>query len=82
MNDHLLESPDAEARAVADGLRARVEGHFFEMPTLRLTLAQARRLWGLDQERCERVLRALVDAGFLARGHDGAFFLSPAVATA
>jgi len=82
MDNQLLDGPDADARAVVDGLRARVEGQFFEMPTLRLTLAQARRLWGLDQERCERVLRALVEAGFLARAHDGAFFLAPSVATA
>jgi hypothetical protein len=82
MDDQLRDRPDAEARAVADGLRARVEGQFFEMPTLRLTLAQARRLWGLDQERCERVLRALVDAGFLALAHDGSFFLAPSVAAA
>jgi hypothetical protein len=44
-----------------------------EMPGLRLTEAQARRLWGLDEASCAALLRALVDAQFLFRTHNGAF---------
>jgi hypothetical protein len=59
-------------RATEDALR-RVRGEFLEMPGLRLTPAQARRLWGLDAELCDALLGALVDANFLFRTRDGAF---------
>jgi hypothetical protein len=51
----------------------RVQGEFLEMPGLRLTPAQARRLWGLDAASCDALLLALVDAKFLFRTRDGAF---------
>jgi hypothetical protein len=51
----------------------RVRGEFLEMPGLRLTPEQARRLWRLDELACDAVLGALVDARFLARTRDGAF---------
>ena len=51
----------------------RVQGEFLEMPGLRLTEAQARRLWGLDPISCAALLDALVEAHFLFRTRDGAF---------
>jgi hypothetical protein len=51
----------------------RIRGEFLEMPGLRLTPEQARRLWRLDETACEAVLGALVDARFLARTRDGCF---------
>jgi hypothetical protein len=51
----------------------RVQGEFLEMPGLRLTQPQARRLWGLDAAMCDALLSALVDANFLFRTRDGAF---------
>ena len=51
----------------------RVRGEFLEMPGLRLTEAQARRLWGLDEASCSILLQALVDTHFLFRTRDGAF---------
>jgi len=51
----------------------RIRGEFLEMPGLRLTAQQARRLWRLDETACDAVLGALVDAQFLARTRDGAF---------
>ena len=51
----------------------RVQGEFLEMPGLRLTEAQARRLWNLDAASCGALLGALVDARFLFRTRDGAF---------
>ena len=51
----------------------RVQGEFLEMPGLRLTGAQARRLWGLEATVCEALLCALVDAKFLFKTRDGAF---------
>ena len=59
-------------RATDEVLR-RVQGEFLEMPGLRLTEAQARRLWGLDPASCGLLLGALVDAKFLFRTRDGAF---------
>ena len=35
------------------------------MPGLRLTPAQAARLWGVDDASCDRVIAALVRAAFL-----------------
>ncbi|MGE5243520.1 MAG: hypothetical protein ACM3SQ_04765 [Betaproteobacteria bacterium] len=51
----------------------RVRAEFLEMPGLRLTEAQARRLWGLDASSCATLLGALVDARFLLKTRDGAF---------
>jgi hypothetical protein len=63
----------------------RVQGEFLEMPGLRLTEPQARRLWGLDSVSCEALLDALVDAKFLFRTREGAFMrfdrVSPVKAT-
>ena len=54
----------------------RVQGEYIEMPGLRLTTAQAQRLWGLDRTACDALLGALVDAKFLFRTRDGAFVRS------
>ena len=43
----------------------RVRSEFVEMPGLRLTPAQATRLWGLEGEACQAVIEALIDASFL-----------------
>ena len=44
----------------------RAKAEFLEMPGLRVTMAQAQRLWGFDRSLCENVLDALVRARFLA----------------
>ena len=51
----------------------RIQCEFLEMPGLRLTERQARRLWNLDSIACADVLRVLVDGGFLFRTSDGSF---------
>jgi len=56
-----------------DEVLRRVQGEFMEMPGLRLTEAQARRLWGLDEASCVALLGALVDEKFLFRTNSGAF---------
>jgi hypothetical protein len=56
-----------------DEMLRRVQGEYLEMPGLRLTEPQARRLWGLDAASCDALLGALVDAKFLFRTRDGAF---------
>ena len=59
-----------------DDVLKRVQGEYIEMPGLRLTTAQAQRLWGLDRAACDALLGALVDAKFLFRTRDGAFVRS------
>ena len=43
----------------------RIREEFRQMPGLRLTPAQATRLWGMEQEMCEAVIERLVAAEFL-----------------
>ena len=59
-----------------DEVLQRIQGEFLEMPGLRLTAAQAQRLWGLEREVCDGLLTALVDAKFLSLTRDGAFVRS------
>ena len=53
-------------RTVGDSsLLHRVHGEYMEMPGLRLTLAQACRLWNVDQDTSLDVLNRLVAEQFL-----------------
>jgi hypothetical protein len=56
-----------------DEVLQRIQGEYLEMPGLRLTAAQAQRLWGLERDVCDALLGALVDAKFLAQTRDGAY---------
>jgi hypothetical protein len=60
-----------------ESLVARVRGEYFEMPGLRLTLAQACRLWQVDVSTCETLLNQLVQEGFLCKTNNG-FFIAAA----
>jgi Fic family protein len=53
----------------------RVRAEFLEMPGLKLTVAQAQRLWGLDRSTCEKVIDQLTKSGFLVQTPEGAFLL-------
>jgi hypothetical protein len=68
--------PPMPAQQPLDDVLRRVQGEYIEMPGLRLTTAQAQRLWGLDRAACDALLGALVDAKFLFRTRDGAFMRS------
>lgn len=61
-------------------LLARIRGEFTEMPGLRLTLAQACRLWQMDTADCESMLQTLITESFLACTKDGAFVALPTYA--
>lgn len=43
----------------------RIREEFREMPGLRLTPAQATRLWGLEHDACRSVIDVLVASAFL-----------------
>ena len=50
-----------------DQVLQRIQGEYVEMPGLRLTAAQAQRLWGLDAVTCEALMAALEESKFLRR---------------
>ena len=55
------------------GMAAIVDAEFREMPGLRLTLAQAQRLWHLSSEDCADVLNYLTRKGRLQRDRTGQY---------
>jgi hypothetical protein len=59
----------ATAESIGRHIIERAYSEFMEMPGLRLTCAQAQRLWGLDETTCRRLLGYLVDAKFLHQPH-------------
>ncbi|HEV3214803.1 MAG TPA: hypothetical protein VGZ27_03725 [Vicinamibacterales bacterium] len=61
-----------------ESLAARVRGEYLEMPGLRVTFAQACRLWQLDVSTCERLLDRLVREGFLSKTDKG-FYIAAEV---
>ena len=48
-----------------DGVRARMRADYLELPGLRLTAAQAARLWLVDRDLALDVLGELAASGFL-----------------
>ncbi len=53
--------------------RQQIQSEFMEMPGLRLTVAQAARLWHLSPIESERVLGEMVSVGFLRRSSSGQY---------
>lgn len=66
------------ANAPSPHLLTRIRAEYREMPGLRLTLLQARRLWGIDILTCSAALAALEATGFLMTTRDGAYVLADA----
>lgn len=62
----------AHVRPAVDLLQ-RIQGEFLEMPGLRLTEPQARRLWNIDATSCSSIVSLLIEGGFLFRTPDGSF---------
>jgi hypothetical protein len=56
-----------------DTLVKRIRAEFLEMPGLRLTLEQAQRLCGVEEELCQQVLDTLVDTKFLCVKPNGSY---------
>jgi|SRR4051794_4264185 hypothetical protein len=53
----------------------RIRAEFLEMPGLCLTIDQAQRLWSVEPDTCEALLRSLVESRFLRRTDRGLFIL-------
>jgi DNA-binding IclR family transcriptional regulator len=66
----------APSTNIDDLILRRARSEYLEMPGLRLTSAQAQRLWGLDRRTCDELLTTLTSVHFLARTRDGSFVLS------
>ena len=58
-----------------DVLRRRAEAEYLEMPGLKLTAAQAARLWHLDVTDSAALLDSMAESGLLHRTRDGAYLL-------
>lgn len=55
-----------------DTVTARVRAEFDEMPGLMLTVPQASRLFGLDEDVCRTIVDRLVRVAYLRRMDNGA----------
>jgi hypothetical protein len=64
---------DRRSHGARDRLVWRIRAEFQEMPGVSLTLAQARRLFGIPLDACNRILNQLADEGMLRRRLDGSF---------
>jgi hypothetical protein len=62
-----------EVDAALFKLAQRLREEFEEAPGLRITVIEASRFWGLDEETCGRVLARLFATGFLKQGLDGRY---------
>ena len=54
-------------------LLRRIQSEYREMPGLKLTEAQARRLWDIDGRTCRLVLTTLLEQRFLKRTPSGTY---------
>jgi Fic family protein len=64
---------DGNRSEVTQRLAGLVRAEYAEMPGLSVTLAQAQRLWGVDERTCRRVLDALIARGILRRTTKGCY---------
>ena len=58
-------------------LTDRIRAEFTEFPGLKLTAAQACRLWHVDERACAAAFGALIEEGFLRKTASGAFIALP-----
>jgi len=69
----LLKQPDRRDDESRVRLLGRVRGEFSEMPCMRVTCAEAARLFGLRADICARVLKDLASTGHIRQSPDGRF---------
>ena len=59
----------------------RIRCEYIEMPDLKLTVAQVRRLCDLPEAACGSAIDALIVSGFLRQASDGRYFRTPNTAS-
>jgi hypothetical protein len=62
---------------MAEGLLSRIRGEYAALPGLKLTLAQACRLWNVDERVCDLAFKVLIQDGVLARTVSGTYVTLP-----
>lgn len=65
--------PSAQRPPQFATLVRRIQNEYREMPGLKLTEAQARRLWDLDGHTCSDLLATLLERRFLKRTASGTY---------
>lgn len=70
---HLAEGSITHRHTPSFELVMRAMREFDELPTLRLTLEQAMRLFSLDRTACREVLEAMVEQQILHRDRAGRY---------
>jgi hypothetical protein len=75
MSTETLEHPTTTPKRLSGNapVLRRIQSEYHEMPGLKLTEAQARRLWGLDRKTCRAVLTTLIERRFLRRTASGTY---------
>jgi hypothetical protein len=68
--EYLRPQQDRRDHAARAQLLQRIRAEFAEMPCLRLTRAQAQRLFGLKPDICDRILATLVAERMIFRDSD------------
>lgn len=71
-----IQTAASNAVVTREDLVNRARSEYLEMPGLRLTPAQAARLWGLEPDLARTLLKGLVEASFLVRTSNGAYGLA------
>lgn len=66
---------NSRADGIDEWLR-RIQAEYLEMPGLHLTKPQIQRLWHLEAQVCDSVLKALVGVRFLRQTPRGAYVLA------
>jgi hypothetical protein len=56
-----------------DSAARRILTDFAEVPGLQVNFWQAKRLWNLPDDLCDRALRTLMGAGYLVQAADGRY---------
>jgi hypothetical protein len=65
------EEPDMWIAEISDDICTRIQMIYMEMPEIRLTRHQIRRLLSLPVDACEDAIRALLTSGFLTESIEG-----------
>lgn len=73
---------DVNERIEAGFWRDVIGAEYDSLPRLSLTLAQAQRLWGIDEAMARRVLASYLETGYLTLTADGLYRRTDAVPAA